>query len=166
MTHTVVLNHTFETAHRLPQLEGKCVSLHGHSWSVEVGISAPAPTRDGTVVEFGEFKGAMRTWIDDQLDHGTMLGAGDPLISDLARAHCKVFVFGVGEAVRLPWPTVENVAELLARVAQACLDNLVPYDATHSDAVVTQVTVTETANNSVTYNPRLPQSATEWLALV
>jgi 6-pyruvoyltetrahydropterin/6-carboxytetrahydropterin synthase len=30
-THRVTVEHTFETAHRLPRLAGKCASLHGHS---------------------------------------------------------------------------------------------------------------------------------------
>ena len=86
--HRVSVAHTFEAAHRLPHLPGKCVSLHGHSWRVEVTVTAPRPDRNGIVVEFGAWKKALRSWIDQHLDHGTMLGADDPLIGALRAVRC------------------------------------------------------------------------------
>ncbi|RLU81117.1 6-pyruvoyl tetrahydrobiopterin synthase [Streptomyces griseocarneus] len=109
----VTVRHNFETAHRLPHLPGKCVSLHGHSWWVQVTVSAPEP-RAGMVVEFGPFKQALRAWIDEHLDHGVMLGPDDPLVEVLRAHDCKVY--------EVPgWPTVEHVAALLAGVADQVL---------------------------------------------
>lgn len=139
MTSTVTVRHNFETGHRLPQLRGKCTSLHGHSWWAEVTV-----TSDTTplVVEFGAFKARFRQWIDLHLDHGLMLGVDDPLLPVL-RKEGKVFIFGELQAVGLDWPTVENTAALLARVADSCLAEVEH----HRTAAVTGVTVSETHVN-------------------
>ena len=52
---SVGVRHNFETAHRLPFLGGKCVNLHGHSWQVQVEVTAP-DTRHGVLVDFGALK--------------------------------------------------------------------------------------------------------------
>jgi 6-pyruvoyltetrahydropterin/6-carboxytetrahydropterin synthase len=116
----VTVRHNFETGHRLPHLPGKCQSLHGHSWWAAVTVGAPTTGEDGVVVDFGALKKGLRDWIDTNLDHGLMLGHADPLLDYLA-AHGKVFEFtpDLGD-----WPTVENVAALLADVTADVLDNL------------------------------------------
>jgi 6-pyruvoyltetrahydropterin/6-carboxytetrahydropterin synthase len=136
--HAVSIRHNFETGHRLPHLPGKCQSLHGHSWWAEVTVEAPA-LAGGLVVEFGPFKQQIRRWIDEHLDHGLMLGPSDPLLPLLAQ-HGKVH--------QVPgWPTVENVAALIARVADDALDGLVRAPG----ARVTRVHVSETHVNAATW---------------
>ncbi|MFZ4160457.1 6-pyruvoyl trahydropterin synthase family protein [Streptomyces griseoincarnatus] len=147
MSHTVTVSHNFETAHRLPHLSGKCENLHGHSWWAEITVTAPALAA-GTVVEFGEFKKLIRQWIDTHLDHGTMLGPGDPLLPVLRAEGCKVYeVEG--------WPTVENVAALLAGTASRALDHLVRAPG----AYVSRVRVTETHVNAATWEAPCPAVA-------
>jgi 6-pyruvoyltetrahydropterin/6-carboxytetrahydropterin synthase len=115
-TTAITVRHNFESAHRLPQLGGKCQNLHGHSWWVEATVAGEAGT-DGIVVEFHDLKSYLREWIDGNLDHGAMLGRDDELVSALKAADSKVFVFGESDpSFGLNWPTVENTAELLARV--------------------------------------------------
>lgn len=139
MSAAVTVRHNFETAHRLPHLPGKCVSLHGHSWWAEVTVEAPEPAA-GLVVEFGPFKHALRDWIDTHLDHGTMLGPDDPLLPLLRGHDCKTH--------EVPgWPTVENVAALLAGVATDVLGHLTRAPR----ARVTRVHVTETHVNAATW---------------
>ena len=145
--HHVTFRHTFETAHRLPHLMGKCASLHGHSWQVEVTVSAPSLTDHGTVVEFGRFKREMRAWLDGRLDHGTMLGADDPICDVLAACGTKLFVFGE-DYPAAQWPTVEAVAELIAHQAMGWLDALKPGPDLSPGAAVTSVRVRETASNT------------------
>lgn len=151
MTSAVTVRHNFETGHRLPILPGKCQSLHGHSWWCEVTVAAPAPAA-GVVIEFGLFKKALRDWIDTYLDHGLMLGSDDPLLPHLQAAG-KVFVFdpdmdgGPSFTVGLAWPTVENVATLLARVADDELGQIQRAPDTH----VTRVAVQETHVNTATW---------------
>lgn len=149
MTCLVTVRHNFETAHRLPTLGGKCTSLHGHSWWAEVTVAGPQD-RTGCVIEFGHLKRDLRSWIDQYLDHGTMLGVGDPLLPYLVDAGCKVYRFGSESpatfaevpAMDMHWPTVENVAVLLARVSAAMVEALAPA------ARVAGVRVTETHVNA------------------
>jgi 6-pyruvoyltetrahydropterin/6-carboxytetrahydropterin synthase len=139
MSHTVTVRHNFETAHRIPVLAGKCESLHGHSWWAEITVTAADLSEDGTVVEFGSFKRALRRWIDEKLDHGVILGDADPLLPILA-AHGKTY------QVR-GWPTVENVAGLLAHIAGLLLDGQVRAPG----AYVSRVHVAETHVNAATW---------------
>lgn len=138
---SVTVRHNFETAHRLPELGGKCFNLHGHSWWAEITVAAPALNGDGIVVEFGAFKRAVREWIDTHLDHGAMLGTDDPLLAVLCSMGCKVFEF------EDRWPTVEATAELLASVASGLL-TAVPHA---PGARVVNVDVRETAVNEASW---------------
>jgi 6-pyruvoyltetrahydropterin/6-carboxytetrahydropterin synthase len=157
--HQITIERTFETAHRLPHLGGKCTSLHRHSWRVAVPVVAPSLSADATVAEFGALKAGVRQWIDTHLDHGTMLGAHDPLVASLASAGCKVFRFGSVHtttiedpeelAADLPWPKVEAVAVLLRRMSQIVLTALPCAPA----ARVGWVFVRETHLNTATYGP-------------
>ncbi|MFE7576912.1 6-pyruvoyl tetrahydropterin synthase family protein [Streptomyces sp. NPDC057521] len=60
----------FEAGHRLDGLpEGhKCGREHGHSYLVELSVTAPTLTSTGFVVDFGELA-PFRRYIDDGLDH-------------------------------------------------------------------------------------------------
>lgn len=157
------VRHNFETAHRLPQLGGKCTSLHGHSWWAEWEITGADVDDKGVVVDFGSIKAGLRDWVDFHLDHGAMLAAGDPLVPPLVEASSKVFRFGVidhtarpGEvfAEMLPYPTVEAVAELLHGVATALVrDRVRP----GQRLAVTGVVVTEKHDNAAVYPaPHIP----------
>lgn len=113
----VSIRHNFETAHRLPFLEGKCQSIHGHSWEVEFIFDYPLDT-NGLSLEFGNLKAVLRGWVDTYLDHGTMLGQDDTLLSAFMQENSKVFIFGSHPfAMRYPWPTVEATAGMLATMA-------------------------------------------------
>lgn len=139
-THAVSIRHNFETAHRLPHLPGKCTSLHGHSWWAEVTITAPELSHSGLVVEFGALKKEFRAWVDQHLDHGTMLGAHDALLPVLRSHGNKVY--------EVPgWPTVENTAALLADITGRILTRLAPA----SGARVSHVHVAETHVNAATW---------------
>lgn len=139
MPHAISIRHNFETAHRLPHLPGKCISLHGHSWWAEITVTAPQ-LDSGLVVQFGLLKRQLRSWIDEHLDHGVLLGPHDPLVPLLRANNCKVY--------EVPgWPTVENIAALLARVASEALRHI-----DHAPgAEVTRVHVTETHVNAATW---------------
>lgn len=124
VTPLVLVDHNFETAHRLPHLPGKCQSLHGHSWRAKIAVAGPPGEwpPEGVLADFGALKTCLRGWIDTRLDHGTMLGADDPLGVPLTHHGTKLFLFdGDGLCDGLWWPTVENVAELLRRVTNDAL---------------------------------------------
>jgi 6-pyruvoyltetrahydropterin/6-carboxytetrahydropterin synthase len=145
--YTVAVTHTFEAAHRSPQLGGKCSSLHGHSWHVTVTLGSQRLYQDGTVLDFGPFKKALRRWIDEALDHGTMLAADDPLAPILTAHGCKVYRFGASDhpsgdelyAELSPFPTVEHLAQVLFNVSDAILRAVAPVDAVVAGADPRQV---------------------------
>src|SRR5882724_4774505 len=164
----VTVSHNFETAHRLPFLGGKCQNLHGHSWEVEVGLANPAflsgINEHGISIEYGLAKKVIRSWIDDKLDHGTMLGTDDALArsSDTLDEMGKVFIFGrplddfdqtlqhgVSDTyLDLPWPTVEAVARMLHSKLQAALT-----ESCGEYIMVDMIRVEETEVNASLYIP-------------
>lgn len=143
MSSAVTVRHNFETGHRLPILGGKCENLHGHSWWAEITVEAPDDVM--CVVEFGAFKAAVREWIDRALDHGLMLGADDPLARILPEFG-KVFIFTEEQGAGT-WPTVENVARLLALQSERLLGTIHRSPGTH----VTRVDVSETHVNRASW---------------
>lgn len=144
---TGTISHAFDAAHRLPQLGGKCVNLHGHTWRVQITVGAQYLDNDGTIVEFSRFKKLMRAWIDTHLDHAAMLGADDPLTAPIRAEGCRVYTFG-GDFPEQPWPTVEAVAQLLAHHAHAWLRQA----ADRVDAAVLRVDVAETDTNTASWH--------------
>lgn len=142
MSRAVTVRHNFETAHRLPHLgrDSKCFSLHGHSWNAEITVAADFLSQNGLVVEFGELKKAVRTWIDTHWDHGTMLGKDDPLRAPLSEEGVKLYVFST-------WPTVEAVAEELFEATGRLLQDITRAP----DARVLRVIVQETAVNAAMF---------------
>lgn len=168
-TYAVTLSGRFEAAHRLPHLATElpaqlnpCVFLHGHSWQVQVTLTAPRLARCGTVAEFGAFKAAMRGWLKSNLDHATILGAADPLVDVLADRDQKLYVLSTtayAEAMDArfngrfwngaDWPTTEAMAALCAEHA---IRHWLPVSELVADSAdevaVAAVRVTETPNNA------------------
>ncbi|MFE1190015.1 6-pyruvoyl trahydropterin synthase family protein [[Kitasatospora] papulosa] len=69
-TFTIGKRFCFEAGHRLPGLpsEHKCAQQHGHSYEVEVILTAPALEEPGFVTDFGELA-PFKEFLDAQLDH-------------------------------------------------------------------------------------------------
>lgn len=59
----------FAAAHRLVHYHGKCERLHGHNYKVRVWVSGRTLGEGGMLADFGMVKGALRTLIDETLDH-------------------------------------------------------------------------------------------------
>lgn len=60
----------FSASHRLDHLpdDHQCARLHGHNYVVVVELAAPGLNADGFVRDYQEL-GALKTYIDDTLDH-------------------------------------------------------------------------------------------------
>ncbi|MCY0888501.1 MAG: 6-carboxytetrahydropterin synthase QueD [Alicyclobacillaceae bacterium] len=58
----------FDAAHHLHCYEGKCKSLHGHTYTLEFMVSG-IPDERGIVVDFGELKSLFERYIGSRLDH-------------------------------------------------------------------------------------------------
>ncbi|WP_406692786.1 6-carboxytetrahydropterin synthase [Saccharopolyspora sp. ID03-671] len=61
---------TFDAAHCLPSLpaDHKCSRLHGHTYTVEIVLSAASLTPPGFVTDFGELR-PLRQYLDTTMDH-------------------------------------------------------------------------------------------------
>lgn len=106
----------FDAAHRVTQHGGKCRNLHGHRYVVELTVSGEVP-EDGMIVDFGILKRIVGGWIDEHLDHGMLVKAGDAFTVPSADGPVKV---GVADVLRASgWkcyvleaePTAENLVE-------------------------------------------------------
>ena len=60
---TLYINRKISAAHYLPEYEGKCSQLHGHTWKIEVWLHGEIQS-NGMVVDFREVKDVI-----DALDH-------------------------------------------------------------------------------------------------
>jgi 6-pyruvoyltetrahydropterin/6-carboxytetrahydropterin synthase len=57
------------TTERNEQLWGKCTHLHGHTWQLQVTISARVNETSGMVLNFSELKRIVTEQVIDKLDH-------------------------------------------------------------------------------------------------
>lgn len=72
-TFTIGKTFNFEAGHRLPGLppEHKCSRQHGHSYQVEVILTAPALEDPGFVTDFGALA-RFKTFLDTEFDHSNL----------------------------------------------------------------------------------------------
>ncbi len=59
---------TFDSAHHLHQYEGKCKSLHGHTYRLFITISGYVNNR-GFVLDFADLKKIFKEYIEIKCDH-------------------------------------------------------------------------------------------------
>jgi 6-pyruvoyltetrahydropterin/6-carboxytetrahydropterin synthase len=59
----------FAAAHRIVHYHGKCERVHGHNYKVRVWVSGEALSEGGMLIDFGILKGALKSIIDESLDH-------------------------------------------------------------------------------------------------
>lgn len=93
-------------AHRLLDYNGKCENLHGHNALIEVSLSARALDKEKMVMDFTRLSGAVKTWLDANLDHRTILSRKDPLLKILKQEGQACFSSETN-------PTAEILAELI-----------------------------------------------------
>ena len=72
-------------AHRLLNHEGKCSRLHGHNAKITVCIDGPInkdeiSSSHGMVIDFGDLDNTIGKWLNEHLDHRTVLEISDPII--------------------------------------------------------------------------------------
>ena len=58
----------FAAAHRLENFKGKCESLHGHNWKVEVFLGGQDLDETGLLMDFGEVKARTKEVLEE-IDH-------------------------------------------------------------------------------------------------
>ena len=61
----VTIKKTFSAAHRISDIGGKCESLHGHNFLVEVSVAAESLNEEGLLIDFR----ILKQWTEEVLDH-------------------------------------------------------------------------------------------------
>ena len=92
--------------HRLLNYEGKCRHLHGHNGRAVISIEGDKLDDRGMVLDFGDIKRTVSTWIDENLDHRMILNREDPvlpILQDMGEPLCVIDSN----------PTAENIAKLI-----------------------------------------------------
>ncbi|QYR23523.1 6-carboxytetrahydropterin synthase QueD [Paenibacillus sp. sptzw28] len=69
---------TFDSAHHLHLYEGKCKSLHGHTYKLQTILSGKTDAR-GITIDFADMKRIAKERILDQLDHRYLNEALPPM---------------------------------------------------------------------------------------
>lgn len=109
----------FDAAHRIRGHPGKCAYLHGHTYRLELTVSAPGLDGMGMVMDFDDLERLVRKAVLDGWDHATLLAAGDPLAAAIASVQAEA----PERVVELPGPPT---AEVMAREAWQALERCVP----------------------------------------
>lgn len=65
----VVKELEFDAAHHLYDYDGKCRSLHGHRYKLQIGVRAEQLDANGFVIDFGDIKKVWKEHIEPLLDH-------------------------------------------------------------------------------------------------
>ncbi len=71
-TITITKQFRFEAAHNLPNHDGKCRGLHGHSYLLEVSVAGPIITegpKEGMIMDFADLSKIVKEQIVGQWDH-------------------------------------------------------------------------------------------------
>lgn len=69
----------FDATHRVWKHESKCKHIHGHRYVVDITCDAKSLDGCGRVIDFGKVKEVVGKWIDDNLDHNTIINSQDVL---------------------------------------------------------------------------------------
>lgn len=98
----------FDAAHRIINHESKCKMLHGHRYALEATFTANELDNLGRVIDFGVIRQVLGTWIDDNLDHNTILSIADKKLGDNIAAETGQKIYYIKEN-----PTAENIAQYI-----------------------------------------------------
>jgi 6-pyruvoyltetrahydropterin/6-carboxytetrahydropterin synthase len=74
---------SFASAHKLPNYDGKCKNVHGHSYKLSVTVIGRPITdttnvKYGMVIDFGDLKKIVKEQIVDVFDHATVFNKNTP----------------------------------------------------------------------------------------
>lgn len=71
---TVVKEFSFDSAHYLPEYDGPCRNMHGHTYKLQIGITGTLLEDDkvGMIMDFSILKKIVKEHIIDNLDHAVL----------------------------------------------------------------------------------------------
>lgn len=102
---TITRHHDFCYGHRVVDHESKCKHLHGHNGRIHFTIRANDNKLDdiGRVIDFSVIKRKLCQWVEDVIDHRTLIWTDDPFLFTLME-------LDMDSIFKVPFnPTAENI---------------------------------------------------------
>ena len=134
---TISRTEYFEAAHLLPNYDGPCGNLHGHSYKFTATISGPQKPPFGMVMDYKDLKKAMKAVMPD---HMYLHFKGNEISEDIVKVLDKY------ELRYMTFPeatSAENMSPYIAEMLQDYIINELGI----TDVVVENVEIYETVNS-------------------
>lgn len=96
----------FDAGHRVLGHEGKCAHPHGHRYAAEVTLAGELDSI-GRVVDFGDVKAILGSWLNEHMDHAFLVYEGDLVVLTWLKQN------GFKHYEMESNPTAENIAQHL-----------------------------------------------------
>lgn len=132
-------NFYFDAAHRVMGHQGKCSKLHGHRYGVLVTFSSEQLDNLGMVIDFAVIKEKFGKWIEENLDHNTILYIKDKELGEKISETTNQNIYYMNSN-----PTAENIAMHLK-------NDVLPQIFALDPVTICKVEVFETPNCSVMF---------------
>jgi len=131
---------TLPIGHRLSKHKGRCFSLHGHNFTVLVGVKCNYLNENDMVIDFSDLSAIVNKVLDG-LDHCTILNKTDVKIAEqLKKIGTNVILMGHD-------PTAEKLSERFYKSIQYELESY-----RHPLVKIDYVTVYENEKSKATYS--------------
>ncbi|WP_437616021.1 6-carboxytetrahydropterin synthase [Sorangium sp. So ce834] len=102
---------SFDSAHRVMDESFKCFNIHGHTYLYELTFAFDQVQHIGYAIDFKEIKRVGATWIDELLDHASILNPRDAdFITAVHATRSKFWLMSLNGGAYCN-PTVENIAK-------------------------------------------------------
>ena len=96
---------TFDAAHRLMNHKGKCRFIHGHTYTITLGLKGESLDPLDILVDFSDISKEVKRYIDKWIDHGIILNEEDTAWGNIMmEAGQKLYILDGN-------PTAEKLAE-------------------------------------------------------
>ena len=134
---------TFSAAHRLiKSYQGKCRTLHGHNYHVDITLEANTLDDSDLVLDFSQITKTLNAFILEKLDHAIITNASDQSLCDFINsANQKAYLLPGDEN-----SSVEVIAKHLYHQFQSLLTDIAP-----NHVKLTSVRVFESEHASAMY---------------
>ncbi len=96
---------SFDAGHRVVGHGGKCKDLHGHRYTIEATFETEILDDLGMVIDFGDIKEILGTWIDKNWDHTMILSRDDKELGENIARITNQQIYYIDSN-----PTAENIA--------------------------------------------------------
>jgi len=138
--HYIEKRFTLPIGHRLSKHKGRCFSIHGHNFTVLVGVKAHELNENDMIIDFSDLKAIVSGFLDN-LDHCLLLNENkdQDLVDLLKKMDMRVTAVDFD-------PTAEKLSSEIYWEIERTLSRMYPL------VMMDYVTVFENENSKATYN--------------